>query len=287
MSKLGFALKSFCKSILQPSDCPYCGCHPTTFIQRKRLVLQLRECGQCRLKFRFPKDTSAENKRVFQSRYWLSGNTDFPSESATARQMSIRAPGFGRNFADHLKTIQDVTPGGKLLDYGCSWGYHVLQLREAGYDARGFDISKSQVEYGRKFLGAELTEDIASFPDRAFDVIYSAHCLENIPNPDLPLRHFHRLLKPGGSLFLYVWNCNGATARAMGVRWGPMIGATHVLALTAEFFYRNLPRYGFEARFSSSPYSSAPQSYESAALDGDELLVVGIREAAAMDGASV
>lgn len=286
MSKLGFALKSVYKSIVQSSDCPYCGCRSTALLERKRLVLQLRECQRCKLKFRFPKDSFAENKRMYRSGYRLSGRLDLPSASEVDRQMAIRTPGFGQNFPDHLQTIKGIVPRGKLLDYGSSWGYHVHQFRAAGYDASGFDIAKPQVELGRRLLGVPLSDDIASFAEASFDVIYSAHCLEQIPNPDVPLRQFKKLLKPGGHLFLYVWNCSGAAARAMGVRWGPMIGESHVLALDADFFRRNLPGYGFQIRFASSPYSSSPQSYDAAALDGEELLVVGVREAAARRRAS-
>lgn len=278
MSRLGFAVKSLCKSIVQSPDCPYCGRHSTSLVQRKHMILQLRECGRCKLRFRYPKDDSAENNNFYQDGYRERTVTDLPAASEMPHHIANNFREVGRDLTDHLRTIQAIAPGGKLLDYGSSWGYCVRQFREAGYDASGFEISRSRVEYGRKTLGVELSDSIASFPDDSFDVIYAAHCLEHIPNPDSSFNQFKRLLKSGGHLFIFVPNCSGAEARRLGVGWGPMIGEKHVLALTADFFDTNLPKYGFQLQFASSPYSSPPKRYEMAALDGEELLVVGVRE---------
>jgi hypothetical protein len=55
-----------------------------------------------------------------------------------------------------------------------------------------------------------------------------------------------------------------------------MINEKHVLALTAEFFSKNLPGHGFSTEFSSSPYEKAPRAFEKDwDSRGEELLVVG------------
>jgi SAM-dependent methyltransferase len=196
---------------------------------------------KCGLQYRFPTDDTAENTQFYQDDYRESRVTDLPAASEIPRHIANNFREIGRDLTDHLKTIAAIAPSGRLMDYGSSWGYCVYQFRKAGYDACGFEISRTRVEYGRKMLQVELSDSIASFPDTSFDVVYSAHCLEHIPNPDAPLGQLRRLLKPGGHLFIFVPNCGGADARRLGVRWGPMIGEKHVLAFTAEFFHRNLP----------------------------------------------
>ncbi len=259
MNQATFALKCLWKSLIQKSNCPYCGSADTRLIERKHTVLQLRRCRVCRLWFRFPKDDASENKAFYQQGYQESTVTDLPAMADIPSHIVNRFAGVGRDLTEHLRTIKAFAPEGKLLDYGSSWGYCVYQFREAGYIAQGFEISRVRVEYGRKVLNVDLTTDSASLPDALFDVIYSAHCLEHIPNPDLPMREFQRLLKPGGHLFIYVPNCGGDEAERLGVGWGPMIGEKHVLALTAGFFHANLPRYGFELLFASSPYTAYPK----------------------------
>ena len=247
-------------------------------MERKHLVLQLRKCEACKLQYRFPKDDAAENYHFYQDAYRESAVTDLPAASEVPHHVATSFRKIGLDLTDRLKTITAIAPIGRLIDYGSSWGYGVYQFRKAGYDAYGFEISRTRVEFGRKALQVELSDSIASFPDTSFDVVYSAHCLEHIPNPDSALRQFARLLRPGGHLFIYAPNCGGAEARKLGVRWGQMIGEKHVSAFTAEFFHRNLPKYGFqEVQFVSSPYSSRPQKYEAASLEGEELLVTGVR----------
>jgi 2-polyprenyl-3-methyl-5-hydroxy-6-metoxy-1,4-benzoquinol methylase len=277
MDKTSFALKSILKSIAQRSNCPYCGSRDTCLMERKHYVLQLRRCRACHLCYRFPKDDTAENNIFYQEDYQQNTVTDLPPLAELPAHIANRFKDIGRDLTEHLKTIKSIAPVGKLLDYGSSWGYCVYQFQQAGYDAQGFEISRPRVEYGQKMLGVHLTSDIASLPDASFDVIYSAHCMEHIPNPDIPLRQFQRLLKPAGHLFIYVPNCAGEEAQRLGVAWGPMIGEKHVLALTPSFFDFNLPKYGFHLQFSSSPYNQPPREYNHADLQGEELLVIGVR----------
>jgi 2-polyprenyl-3-methyl-5-hydroxy-6-metoxy-1,4-benzoquinol methylase len=277
MGRSGFFLTCIQKrAVFQPVDCPYCGSLATRRVQRKKLVLQLRRCDACSLMFRYPKDNETENKGFYQTSYMQETVTSLPAKEDLPDHIASRFAKVGRDLTEHLSVIQSIVPRGRLLDYGCSWGYCVYQFREHGYDAAGFEISRPRVDYGREMLGLDLVSDLAELPDASFDVIYSAHVLEHIPNPAASFVQFKRLLKPGGMLFLFVPNCAGEPARRLGVGWGPMINEKHVLALTAEFFHRNLSTYGFSTKFGSSPYESPPLPYEEhMLLDGEELLMVG------------
>ncbi len=76
-----FALKVLGKSF-QPKDCPYCGFKNTHLLARKFGILQLRQCPQCRLNFRYPKDNASENSHFYQDDYKQETVTDMPTESA-------------------------------------------------------------------------------------------------------------------------------------------------------------------------------------------------------------
>jgi 2-polyprenyl-3-methyl-5-hydroxy-6-metoxy-1,4-benzoquinol methylase len=277
MARYWFLLKTLIKyATFQSIVCPYCNSDETKIVQWKNQVWQLRRCDVCSLNFRFPKDDSKENLNFYQEKYRQENVTDLPREEDIPFHISDRFKSVGRDLTVHLKAIRAVVPGGRILDYGCSWGYSVYQFREAGYRATGFEISRPRVEYGRRMFELDLTSDIATLPSKEFDAIYSAHVLEHIPDPKASLATFQRLLKPGGKLFLYVPNCSGDEAKRLGVKWGQMINEKHVLALTAEFFHRNLPAYGFSTEFSSFPYGRPPQPYEKDPdLRGEELLVIG------------
>jgi 2-polyprenyl-3-methyl-5-hydroxy-6-metoxy-1,4-benzoquinol methylase len=279
MGKLAFALNLVRKhATKQDCACPYCGNEQTIILQHKRMIMQLRRCEQCLLMFRYPKDDQNENKSFYQRKYQQSTVTELPQKEEIPHHVATRFVEVGRDLTEHLETIRAIAPHGRLLDYGCSWGYCVYQFREVGYEASGFEISQPRVEYGSSALGVELTSDIEQLPDSSFDIIYSAHVLEHIPDPAISFRQFQRLLKPGGMLFVYVPNCGGEAAHRLGIHWGPMINEKHVLALAADFFQQSLPSYGFSLQFSSSPYNESPRKYEDhPPLSGEELLVIGQR----------
>ena len=277
MSKFRFLLKTIVKyATLQSGACPYCNSERTVIVEWKNHVWQLRKCQGCALSFRFPKDDIDESVSFYQESYRQENVTDLPRESDIPLHIAENFRHVGRDLTTHLKAIRAAVPTGSVLDYGCSWGYGVYQLVRAGYQAKGFEVSRPRVEYGRRTLGVDLMSDINALPSAGFDAIYSAHVLEHTPDPRSSLEAFRRLLKPGGKLFLYVPNCSGDHAKRLGVKWGQMINEKHLLALTGEFFHRNLPQYGFSTEFSSSPYQQPPQPYADGwDQTGEELLVVG------------
>jgi 2-polyprenyl-3-methyl-5-hydroxy-6-metoxy-1,4-benzoquinol methylase len=276
MSRYRYLRKTLAKyASLQSASCPYCLSGKTSLVQWKMGLWQLRECSNCLLRFRFPKDEVEENHSFYQAQYEQENVTDLPREEDLPFHISQCFGSVGRDLTTHLKTMQPIVSSGFVLDYGCSWGYGVYQLARAGYEAVGFEISRPRVEYGRRTLGLNLTSDIGELQVAGFDAIYSAHVLEHIPTPKVALTSFQKLLKPGGKLFLYVPNCQGEQAKRLGTRWGQMINEKHVLALTAEFFEKNLPHHGFSTEFSSSPYENPPRSFGGDwDWRGEELLVI-------------
>ena len=124
---------------------------------------------------------------------------------------------------------------------------------------------------------------LAALPDASFDIVFTSHVLEHLPDLKEPLRLFARLLKPGGLLLAFVPNADGVSARERGFDWGPLIDQDHVLALDAPFFAAHLGEYGFAPpRFSTDPYDGPFRSFETpgaakGALPGDELCLAAER----------
>jgi SAM-dependent methyltransferase len=132
-----------------------------------------------------------------------------------------------------------------LLDYGASWGYGVRQFKDAGYDAAGFEISRARAAFGSQRLGVRIVTDVRELMPASFDIVHTAHVLEHLADLRAAFADFRRLLRPDGHLVIFVPNGDGRSARALGVKWGPMIGEKHVNALTGSFLERALSQYGF------------------------------------------
>lgn len=259
----------------QPNTCPYCGNSDTKRLQTKKIVLQLRKCSRCQLMFRYPKDDLEFNRYFYQRAYRQGFTTDAPSPAELEQLLATNFVDIEKCLAETIALLRREKSSGRLLDYGCSWGYGVYQFAAAGYDAMGFEISQPRASYGREHLGVKIvdsTNELNRIEAESFDVIFCSHVIEHLPDPRQAFADFRRLLSPSGVLFIYVPNCGGKLAREKGVGWGGMISEKHCLAIDAQFLATCLPEFGFDPVFASSPYTSpfAPLGPGNP-LDGEEL----------------
>jgi len=113
----------------------------------------------------------------------------------------------------------------QLLDFGCGIGAAAARLAQRVPEAlvTGIDPSPESIR-AAEAAGAPRTRFVVSdsvrlpFSDGTFDLVYSNGTFHHIPHADHPaiLRELHRVLKPGGDLFIFENNpFNPATVLAM------------------------------------------------------------------------
>ena len=86
---------------------------------------------------------------------------------------------------------------GRGLDIGCG---------NAPLSSRIFNGITELVEYDNE-EGTSLINDgntCSNLEDNSFDFVYSSHCLEHMDDPYSSFRHWIRVCKPGGTLFVSV-----------------------------------------------------------------------------------
>lgn len=129
-----------------------------------------------------------------------------------AREYAERWQEFGPEWWERLVgDFVERLPGGRVLDAGCGTGRDVKKLLDHGAsEVYGVDASEQMLEIAREHepQGKYLQGDVGElgFQDACFDGVFSVGVLHHLDREDFrrALGEFHRVLKPGGSMFLAV-----------------------------------------------------------------------------------
>jgi len=242
----------------QARVCPYCGpASQVKLVRRKKMIVEILQCQTCHLLIRWPADTPGEHDSYYQEDFARDAPQIMLPEDAELdllRQKNFS--GSPLDINNKIRVLQALRPGGHVLDFGCSWGYGTDQLRQQGFDAAGFEVSRPRAEFGRKKLGLNILDsfdDLAKIPDGSFDIIFSNHVVEHLPDIGATFAQLTRLLNENGFIFHILPNFMGKLGRAgYWVKW---IGEDHPVAPAMPFFEYAIPRAGLtKPIFGSDPF---------------------------------
>lgn len=99
------------------------------------------------------------------------------------------------------EVAQELPPGVRVLDAGAGPCRYKHLFSHCEYKSQDFaQYPGDDHSYGALDYVGDITEIAA--PDGSFDCILCTEVFEHIPRPDLAVREFARLLRPGGLLFI-------------------------------------------------------------------------------------
>jgi 2-polyprenyl-3-methyl-5-hydroxy-6-metoxy-1,4-benzoquinol methylase len=101
-----------------------------------------------------------------------------------------------------------VPASAAILDVGCSSGLLMRKLQQSGYmNVSGLDLSEEAVRRCHAVGLSKATVMDATHPqyaDQSFDLLIASDILEHLDDESTALRHWLRMLKPGGQLIVCV-----------------------------------------------------------------------------------
>lgn len=119
--------------------------------------------------------------------------------------------------------LPHINPAGlKLLDAGTAKGYLMSAAQELGFDAYGFDISKSAVGTAKKAFPGKLfcgTLYQAKYKKEEFDVITMTDIIEHLPDNHKFMKEINRILKPNGVVLIITPNSDSFTRKLLRKNW--------------------------------------------------------------------
>lgn len=226
--------------------CPSCGVDQPSHIADE-WGLSVVSCGRCGLMYVSPR------LRAPEKNYWVGEDAKRQKYGAVLRGEGTHPR--DRNYREHLAMLRRVKPSGRLLDVGTHCGFFLRLARGMGWQLTGVEPSETSAAIARDAFQLDVRcgflEDVGLEP-ASFDVATIVDVLEHVPAPARLLREVHRLLAPGGVLFIKVPNGRynllklRLLRQALGRKGFDIFDSReHVVHYTPETLTRELRESGF------------------------------------------
>lgn len=140
-----------------------------------------------------------------------------------------------------------ISNPGEFLDIGCGSGDYLHLMKAKGWRVRGVEPSSFGASEGKR-AGLDIfngTLHDANFPSDSFDYVRANHSFEHIPNPVEVLSEVHRIVKPGGKIFIGVPNIDSLPYRMFGKYWWYLGAPVHTYNYSLTTLSTLVGRAGF------------------------------------------
>lgn len=184
-------------------------------------------------------------QRVLANGYknWKYGTDLQPSHPfgvLVAYMMPFRRAMLDRDYR-HLPMRKD---GGRVLDVGFGNGGYLQNALEMGWRAVGTDFDPEVVENARR-RGFDARLGTVDAVEGPFDVITLSHVIEHFHDPVAELQACHRLLAPGGMIWLETPNVEAIGLARFGRDWRGLEPPRHLVLFSRASLANILRDAGF------------------------------------------
>uniref|UniRef100_A0A7C2WBW3 Class I SAM-dependent methyltransferase n=1 Tax=Thermorudis sp. TaxID=1969470 RepID=A0A7C2WBW3_9BACT len=231
---------------LEHVACDLCGADDADLLLHLRdlihrtagLPFTLVRCRRCGLRYLNPRSLPAQLDRFY------------PADYAPHRRSGLAAAARRWLLRRELRALWPLlAPPRRVLELGCGSGDLLQIVRELGNPSvLGIEPSASAADLARQRWGLEVvrgTLEEARLASGSFDVALAQHVLEHLPSPSATLAELARVLRPGGTLVLWLPNAGSWAARVWGPAWMGYDAPRHLYTFDLETLRALLDRHGF------------------------------------------
>jgi len=174
-------------------------------------------CNDCGLVFLNPQPSADELGRIYGADYFLGSDTE-----AGRRAVSEIKQATARLYLAECRRYSGLK-NGRLLEVGCGDGDFLVTAEAEGWQVTGVEYSAAACETVRSRLktGAVHCGELPqiALPAEQFDLCVLSDVIEHVRDPLVFLREIHRVLRPGGALFIATPSIDSWSARFMKQKW--------------------------------------------------------------------
>ena len=174
-------------------------------------------CEDCGLVFFNPQPSDAELARIYTADYFLGSHSEAGRETASRVKEAT-----AKLYLAEIRRYQGLERG-RLLEIGCGDGDFLVLAEQEGWEVTGVEYAAAASARARQRLQrgevrcGELAD--AKLSGEQFDLCVISDVLEHVRLPRDFLREIHRVLKPGGTLFVATPAIDSWSARIMQQNW--------------------------------------------------------------------
>lgn len=131
----------------------------------------------------------------------------------------------GKGAHEALRRVLASRSPARVLDCPSGQGVLSAYMRDLGWEVHCSDIDDGNLRVpGLPFRAANLNRGLPG-ADAEFDVVVCANGLHRLFNPGRAVSEFHRVLRPGGTLFLNLNNYSALSRRLRFLLYGSLDNA--------------------------------------------------------------
>lgn len=218
--------------------------------------VSVQKCSNCGLIYSNPQPIPFD----LQDHYGI------PPEDYWKENYFTPDPGYFKNEIEQAKQLIDFKPGMKSLDIGAGLGKAMLALKNAGFDAYGFEPSAPFYERAINKMGISIHNlqlgsiESIEYTDNSFDFISFGAVLEHLYDPSGSILKALKWLKPQGIIHIEVpsseWLIHKIIRfyyRFIGTDYvgnlSPMHEPFHLYEFHLESFRTHAKLHGYELAF--------------------------------------
>lgn len=115
-----------------------------------------------------------------------------------------------KRYNQILDQLEPYRKTNKLMDVGCGIGFFLVEAKKRGWEVYGTEISEESAKICRE-KGIQIKEEVLNsenYEPESFDVITSFEVIEHINNPIDDLKHFYKILRKSGVVYITTPNFN-------------------------------------------------------------------------------
>ncbi len=166
-------------------------------------------CDNCNFRYTNPIPTIEKIGEYYKSEEYI-------SHSNTSKGIVNKLYQIVRNITlkQKEKMISEGKQKGRLLDIGCGTGEFLNYCTQKGWNTLGIEPDENARKQGIENYSLDIKEEVflKKIAADTIDVISMWHVLEHVYNLDERIEEIKRILKPDGTLFIAVPNCDSFDA---------------------------------------------------------------------------